>query len=53
MTTRRDFMGGAAGALAGAVFCGCGLLHAPDAHAQAPVKRREVVKGHRPRAGRK
>jgi aminocarboxymuconate-semialdehyde decarboxylase len=43
MTTRRDFIGGAAGAFAGAVFCGCGLLHAPDAHAQAPVKRREVV----------
>ena len=42
MTTRRDFIGGA-GAFAGAVFCGCGLLHAPDAHAQAPVKRREVV----------
>src|SRR3954451_24977492 len=42
MTTRRDFIGGA-GAFAGAVFCGCGLLHAPDAHAQAPAKRREVV----------
>jgi len=42
MTTRRDFIGGA-GAFAGAVFCGCGLIHAPDAHAQAPVKRREVV----------
>jgi aminocarboxymuconate-semialdehyde decarboxylase len=42
MTTRRDFIGGAS-AFAGAVFCGCGLLHAPDAHAQAPVKRREVV----------
>ena len=34
MTTRRDFIGGA-GAFAGAVFCGCGLIHAPDAHAQA------------------
>jgi aminocarboxymuconate-semialdehyde decarboxylase len=42
MTTRRDFVGGAA-AFAGAAFCGCGLLHAPDAHAQAPVRRREVV----------
>src|SRR5436190_11983733 len=42
MTTRRDFIS-TASALAGAVFCGCGLLHAPDAHAQVPVKRREVV----------
>src|SRR3954451_11482159 len=42
MTTRRDFIGGA-GAFSRAVLCGCGLIHAPDAHAQAPVKRREVV----------
>ena len=42
MPTRRDFISGA-GAFAGAVFCGCGLLHAPDAHAQPAVKRREVV----------
>ena len=43
MTTRRDFLGGAAGAMAGVMFCGCGLLHAPDAHAQPAVRRREVV----------
>ena len=43
MTTRRNFISEAAGAMAGVAFCGCGLLHAPDAHAQAPVKRREVV----------
>jgi len=43
MTTRRDFLGGAAGAMAGVMFCGCGLLHAPDAHAQPAARRREVV----------
>ena len=42
MTTRRDFLTGAS-AFAGAVFCGCGLLHPPGAHAQAPARRREVV----------
>ena len=42
MTTRRDFIGGA-GAFAGAVFCGCGLLQPPDAHAQPALRRREVV----------
>ena len=36
MTMRRDFIGKAAGAMAGVVFCGCGLLHPPGAHAQAP-----------------
>ena len=43
MTTRRDFLGGFAGAMAGVMFCGCGLLHAPNAHAQPAVRRREVV----------
>jgi hypothetical protein len=43
MTMRRDFIGKAAGVMAGVVFCGCGLLHPPGAHAQAPVRRREVV----------
>ncbi len=43
MTMRRDYIGKAAGAMAGVVFCGCGLLHPPGAHAQALVRRREVV----------
>jgi aminocarboxymuconate-semialdehyde decarboxylase len=40
MTTRRDFIGGA-GAFAGAMFCGCGLLE--HAYAQPAARRREVV----------
>jgi aminocarboxymuconate-semialdehyde decarboxylase len=48
MTTRRSFISGAAGAMAGAMFCGCGLLHPEPAHGQPAVKRRAVVvKGRR------
>src|SRR5260370_4055015 len=44
MTTRREFLTSAAGAMAGVAFVGCDLLDAPHAHAQgAPVRRREVV----------
>jgi len=45
MTTRREFLTSAAGAMAGIAFVGCDLLDAPHAHAQsgAPVRRREVV----------
>ena len=41
MTTRREFIGGTAGALAGLVFVGCDLLAAAPARAQA--QRRQVV----------
>ena len=42
MTTRRDFLkAGTAGAAAGLVFCGCGLLH--GAHAQQPAGRKLPV----------
>ena len=41
MTTRREFLGGTAGALAGLVFVGCDLLAAAPARAQA--QRRQVV----------
>ena len=41
MTTRREFLGDAAGAMAGIVFVGCGLMGAAPAQAQA--RRREVV----------
>src|SRR3982074_404172 len=34
MTTRREFLNGAAGAMAGAVFTGCDLLGTPHGHAQ-------------------
>jgi len=39
---RRDFIGKAAGAMAGVVFCGCGLLHPPGARAspRAPPRSR-------------
>jgi predicted TIM-barrel fold metal-dependent hydrolase len=45
MITRRAFIKEAAGAAAGIVFTGCGLLNAPQAHAQGKpaVRRREVV----------
>jgi hypothetical protein len=44
MATRRDFIGGAAGAMAGAAFVGCDLLAPAHVHAQgAPARRREVV----------
>src|SRR6266849_6819951 len=41
MTTRREFLGDAAGAMAGIVFVGCGLMGMAPAPAQA--RRREVV----------
>src|SRR5262247_3437238 len=41
MTTRREFLGTTAGALAGVAFVGCDLLTAPPARAQA--RRRETV----------
>jgi aminocarboxymuconate-semialdehyde decarboxylase len=41
MTTRRDFLGKATGAMAGAMFCGCGMLE--HAYAQPAARRREVV----------
>jgi aminocarboxymuconate-semialdehyde decarboxylase len=44
MSTRRDFIAGAAGTLAGVAFVGCDLLNATHVHAQgAPVRRREVM----------
>jgi aminocarboxymuconate-semialdehyde decarboxylase len=45
MTTRREFLNGAAGAMAGAVFTGCDLLGTPHVHAQpaGAARRREVV----------
>jgi aminocarboxymuconate-semialdehyde decarboxylase len=44
MTTRRDFIGGVAGTMAGVAFVGCDLLNGSHVHAQgAPVRRREVV----------
>ena len=46
MTTRRDFLGTSAGALAGIVFVGCDLLAATPASAQTP-RRQVVVNGKR------
>ena len=43
MTTRRDFIGGMTGAMAGVAFVGCELMHATHAHAQPAPRRREVV----------
>ena len=45
MTTRRDFLNNALGAMGGAVFTGCCLLNTPHVHAQpaAAARRREVV----------
>ena len=44
MTTRREFLGGAAGTMAGVTFVGCDLLNSTPAQAQGtPVRRREVV----------
>ena len=34
MTTRRDFIGGMTGAMAGVAFVGCELMHTTHAHAQ-------------------
>jgi aminocarboxymuconate-semialdehyde decarboxylase len=46
MTTRREFLGATAGALAGIAFVGCDLLAAAPARAQAP-RRHVVVNGKR------
>jgi aminocarboxymuconate-semialdehyde decarboxylase len=46
MTTRREFLGETAGALAGIAFVGCDLLAAAPAWAQAP-RRQVVVNGKR------
>jgi aminocarboxymuconate-semialdehyde decarboxylase len=43
MTTRREFLGTAAGALAGIAFVGCGRMTAAPASAQAQAGRRQVV----------
>ena len=43
MTTRREFMKDAAGAVAGIAFTGCGLLDAVQVRAQPAARRREVV----------
>lgn len=43
MTTRRDFIHGAAGATAAVAFVGCDLVTNTHAHAQEGVRRREVV----------
>ena len=43
MTTRRDFIGGMTGAMAGVAFVGCELLNATHVHAQPAPRRREVV----------
>ncbi len=34
MTTRRDFIGGMTGAMAGVAFVGCELMNATHVHAQ-------------------
>ena len=47
MTQRRSFLAGGGSALAGLMFCGCGLMHAKPARAQAPAAP-AVVRG-RPR----
>ena len=51
MTTRRDFICGVAGTMAGVSFVGCDLLNGTHVHAQgAPASRREVaVNGRRVR----
>ena len=43
MTTRRDFIGGMTGAMAGVAFVGCELMNATHVHAQPAPRRREVV----------
>jgi aminocarboxymuconate-semialdehyde decarboxylase len=44
MTTRRDFIRGVAGTMAGVSFVGCDLHNGANVHAQgAPASRREVV----------
>src|SRR5689334_2488884 len=43
MTSRREFLGQAAGAMAGIVFTGCGLGHRAHAQGQAQPKRQPVV----------
>src|ERR1700712_1503561 len=46
MTNRRSFLAGSGSALAGLMFCGCGLMHAKPARAQAPAAP-AVVRGAR------
>ena len=43
MTSRREFVEEAAGAMAGLAFVGCGLTSAAPAQAQVQARRREVV----------
>src|SRR5262245_31623607 len=43
MSTRRDFITGAAGAMAGVAFVGCDLIQLAHVHAQPAARRREVV----------
>ena len=43
MATRRDFIGGMTGAMAGVAFVGCELIRGTHAHAQPAPRRREVV----------
>src|SRR5437762_5902063 len=43
MTTRRELLGQAAGALAGIAFTGCGLMRGGAAQAPGQARRREVV----------
>ena len=47
MTTRRDFLGGVTGAMAGVAFVGCDLLNPVHVHAQPAVRRRVEVNGRR------
>jgi aminocarboxymuconate-semialdehyde decarboxylase len=43
MTTRRDFIGGAASAMTGVAFVGCDLINPAHVHAQPSVRRRKVA----------
>ena len=43
MTTRRELLAQAAGAMAGIAYTGCGLMHGAAAQTPAPARRREVV----------
>jgi aminocarboxymuconate-semialdehyde decarboxylase len=43
MTTRRDFIRDAAGAMAGVAFVSCDLMRPAHVHAQPATRRREVV----------
>ena len=43
MTTRRDFIGGAASTMTGVAFVGCDLINPAHVHAQPSVRRRKVA----------